>query len=123
MAKGFVWTTGDIGVEKYVGYWLEHIGTVGQVRRKDWNAYFDRLIKLHIASESDRESFDRNFPQTQTKLRNAAAGAKCRAFLVVRVGSRARPRSSIRARGALLDQHGPRALGEPALEDRSTATV
>ena len=42
-----------------------------------------------------------------TALSNAAVGAKCRAFLVVRVGSRARSRSSIRSRGARLDQHGP----------------
>ena len=65
MAKGFVWTTGDIGVEEYVRYWLEQIGTAGQVRRKDWRKYFDGLIKLHIASETDRENFDRSFRQTK----------------------------------------------------------
>jgi hypothetical protein len=65
--RGFVWTTGDIGVEKYVRYWLEHIGTAGQVRRKDCGEFFDRLITLHIASEADRENFDRNFPQTKRR--------------------------------------------------------
>jgi hypothetical protein len=65
MAKGFVWTTGDVGVEDYVRYWLEHIGAAGQVRREDWSGYFARLIKLGIASEADREDFDRNFAKTK----------------------------------------------------------
>jgi hypothetical protein len=65
MAKGFAWTTGDIGGEEYVRYWLRHIGSAGQVRREDWSWYFDRLIELYIASEADREHFDRNFTQTK----------------------------------------------------------
>lgn len=65
MEKGLVWTTGDIGVEEYVKYWYEHIGATGQIGREDWSWYFDRLIKLHIASEADREDFDGNFTHTK----------------------------------------------------------
>ena len=64
-AKGFVWTTGDIGVEEYVSYWLEEISAVGQVRREDWIGYFDRLIELRIASEGDRTDFHRDFTRTK----------------------------------------------------------
>jgi hypothetical protein len=61
MAKGFVWTFGDISVEEYVSYWLAQIGAAGQLRREDWFEYFDRLIELRIASEADRDDFDRVF--------------------------------------------------------------
>ena len=65
MAKGFVWTTGDIAVEKYVSHWVAQIGATGQVRSRAWNKYFDELIELHIASEADRKDFHRNFTQTK----------------------------------------------------------
>jgi hypothetical protein len=65
MAKGFVWTTGDIGVDEYVSYWLAHIGAAGQIRREEWRKYFNRLIELSIASEADRKDFDRDFTQTK----------------------------------------------------------
>jgi hypothetical protein len=35
LAKGFVWTTGDIGVDEYVSHWLAQIGASGQVRRAE----------------------------------------------------------------------------------------
>lgn len=65
LAKGFVWTSGSIGLDEYVKYWLEHIEVAGQVRRKGWKKYFDGLIDLGIASESDRDLFDRDFTRTQ----------------------------------------------------------
>jgi hypothetical protein len=69
MAKGFVWTTGDIGVEDYVEHWAKQIGSAGQIRREDWRGYFDQLIELRIASRADRENFDRDFTDTK---RNSA---------------------------------------------------
>jgi hypothetical protein len=78
MAKGFVWTTGDVGVEDYVRYWLEHIGAAGQVRREDWSGYFARLIKLGIASEADREDFDRNFAKTKRSSNAVGLTFYCR---------------------------------------------
>jgi hypothetical protein len=65
MAKGFVWTAGDITVDDYVSYWIAHISTAGQIPRKEWRGYFDRLIGLHIASEADRKDFDRDFVKTK----------------------------------------------------------
>jgi hypothetical protein len=65
METGMVWTTGDIGAEEYVSYWCEHIGATSQVRRDDWSSYFDGLIDLRIASEDDRDDFDRNFTHTK----------------------------------------------------------
>jgi hypothetical protein len=65
MAKGFVWTTANIGVDEYVSHWLAQIGGAGQIRREEWRRYFDRLIELRIASEADRKAFDRDFTQTK----------------------------------------------------------
>jgi hypothetical protein len=64
-AKGFAWTNGSLGVDEYVSYWLGHIDAAGQIRRKGWKGYFDGLIELGIASESDREAFDRDFVATK----------------------------------------------------------
>lgn len=65
MAKGFVWTSGNIDTNEYVEHWLENIDATGQIPRKRWKRYFDELVKLRIASESDREAFDRDFTQTK----------------------------------------------------------
>jgi hypothetical protein len=69
MAKGFVWTQGDILVERYISHWVDEIGATGQIKRADWEAYFDQLISLGIAAASDRAKFDEDFTQTQ---RNSA---------------------------------------------------
>jgi hypothetical protein len=75
-AKGFVWTSGDISVEDYVAYWVEAIGSAGQVRREDWNRYFDQLIDLGIASKADRKNFDRDFTDTQRRSATPRPGLR-----------------------------------------------
>ena len=76
MAKGFTWTTGDISLEKYVEYWLVHIGSAGQVRRERWDDYFAELIELGIASHDDREAFDRDFSLTKRESATPRPGLR-----------------------------------------------
>jgi hypothetical protein len=115
MAKGFVWTTGDIPVDDYVNYWREHIGSAAQIRRQDWTKYLAKLTKLRIATEADRQSFRRDFTDTKRNSATPRPGLSI---------ARSWPLES----AALLDdknQFAPRvrealnaalgALGEPAI--------
>lgn len=65
MAKGFVWTNGDIDVDAYVQYWMKNVHSAKQIPRAEWSAYLDELISRGIASDTDRQAFKRDFTDTK----------------------------------------------------------
>jgi hypothetical protein len=58
MAKGFCWTKSTIPLAEYTSYWQQHISNTSQIERRDWNEYWDKLVKAKIAEPADREEFD-----------------------------------------------------------------
>jgi hypothetical protein len=65
MSTGFVWTSTEMAVDDYAAHWIAEIGSTRQVPREEWGGYFDELIRLRIASDANREEFDRAFTNTQ----------------------------------------------------------
>jgi hypothetical protein len=64
MAKGFCWTTTIMPLKEYMSYWQKNIKNAVQVERRDWDGYWDKLVKAKIAEPADREDFDHNFTNT-----------------------------------------------------------
>lgn len=77
MAKGLSWTTATASVDEYLRYWQNHIGETRQVDRADWPAFWDRLVTLGFAQDSDRERFDRDFTHTNRKSAAPRPGIAC----------------------------------------------
>ena len=65
MAQGLVWTWGDLSVDRYLDLWSREIDETGQVKRQDWDEYWDWLVSEGIASAEHHESFERDFIDTQ----------------------------------------------------------
>ncbi len=48
-----------------MSYWKDSIDSAGQVPRKDWNDYWEKLVNEKIVDASEREEFDNGFTRTQ----------------------------------------------------------
>jgi hypothetical protein len=77
MAKGLSWTETDLLPEDYLRYWQRNIGSATQVERRDWNAYWEELLKAKIAKPSDRDQFDHDFTNTDRQFASPRPGLNC----------------------------------------------
>ena len=77
MAKGFDWTNTNLPLAEYLRYWQQNIQNTRQVRREDWSAYWDELLKAKIAEPADREQFDRDFTSTDRPSAAPRPGISC----------------------------------------------
>jgi hypothetical protein len=77
MAKGLSWTKATASVDEYVRHWEENIGETRQVDRADWPTFWERLVTLGFAVESDRELFDRDFTNTNRNFASPRPGLRC----------------------------------------------
>ena len=76
-AGGYAWTKTPLPVDDYCAYWIERIGTTGEVSRTDWNNYWFRLETDLIVEPAGREEFDKEFTQTNRSKANPRPGLRC----------------------------------------------
>lgn len=77
MAKGFCWTTTAVPLAEYTSYWKQNIKSTGQIERKDWNAYWEKLVNAKIVDPADREEFDDSFTRTSRPSASPRPGLGC----------------------------------------------
>ncbi len=77
MAKGLSWTRATVSSAEYMRHWQKHIGETRQVDRTDWATFWDQLVSLGFAQETDRELFDRDFTNTDRKSASPRPGIRC----------------------------------------------
>lgn len=61
MEPGFVWTHGVIDATSYIDLWAKEILQTRIVPRAQWARYLNWLIEAGIATEDDRDEFDKEF--------------------------------------------------------------
>ena len=55
-------------VRDYIHYWQQNIAHTGQIERRDWDDYWNNLVKQKIADQADREAFDDDFTIPAVRL-------------------------------------------------------
>ncbi len=58
MVSGLCWTDSTIEADEYVEYWVSRIDEAGGVKREDYGAYWEGLVRDGIASEGDSQEFE-----------------------------------------------------------------
>jgi hypothetical protein len=77
MQKGVAWTNGKASVADYMRYWQENIDKTGKVDRAAWTEYWDKLVGLGFAEETDHGGFKRDFGHTEYKSFIPRPGIRC----------------------------------------------
>lgn len=77
MAKGLTWTHATAAVEDYVRHWKDQVGKMKQLRKAEWPGFWEKLIRLGFAKDSDREQFDRDFSSTNRSFASVRPGLSC----------------------------------------------
>lgn len=65
MAKGLAHTHGPLPVDGYMDLWIAEIARTRQVKREDWDKYWEWLLEHGLAVPNDRGDFRRHFDDTQ----------------------------------------------------------
>ncbi len=78
MSSNLLWTAKVKDFRHYIKCWKENVGDIVQVKSRDFNAYFDRLIESGFASEEDRSKFEHHFVNTTRKTINVCPGITLR---------------------------------------------
>lgn len=65
MQSGFAWSETPCPLSDYVEYWINHIGSAGQVDRPDWDDYIGELVGGGVLSEDGREAFAHAFIESE----------------------------------------------------------
>ena len=75
--KGLCWMETTMPLLEYLSYWQQNIRNTNQINRRDWNEYWDKLVKAKIAEPAGRERFDRDFTDTKREFASPRPGLKC----------------------------------------------
>lgn len=77
MQNGVAFATGSILTERYIEYWIDRIEGTGQLRREQWNDYWNELEAQQIVSEADKVEFSDAFDKTRHQVATPRPGLEC----------------------------------------------
>jgi hypothetical protein len=77
MAKGLAWTKTPCSLEDYCSFWVNEIGTTGELPRSAWNIYWTRLEAAHIVEAAGRAKFDTDFTDSKRDKAQPRPGLAC----------------------------------------------
>jgi len=78
MSSNLVWTAKSADIRRYLEYWKKNVTGIVQVKRADFQAYFNRLIESGFASGEDIPKFEQHFVNTSRQAMNVCPGVTLR---------------------------------------------
>jgi hypothetical protein len=77
VTTGLCWTTVTRPLAEYMSYWQNNIENTEQIRRPDWNEYWDKLLTMNIVERGYREEFDHDFTNASRDTATPRPGIAC----------------------------------------------